>query len=222
MVRFAPLAALSLMTLPALVAPAHAQQRVVRRDLGFSFVMPDGYDYATREVTLDGPGLVLDGPLSKPRTQISTTSYTLNTYLITGIAVITSVPDPTKGESLARPRGSDVEQMFELLRKATGGAIAINYQGTAEIVVDGVSATAMSLTVHEPTQGTDMRIRLLFIAKDGKQMTFLFACLDNEFPQKVFSFEKFMKSLRWLNREGLPPIVEPKPAPKKPAGKKKA
>lgn len=215
MVRFAPIAAVSLMALPAFVQPAHAQGRIVRRDLGFSFVMPDGYEYATRDVSLSAPGMVLDGPLSRPTTQINTPSYALNTYLITGIVVTTHVPDPSKAESLERPRETEVKTMFEELRKLTNGAISINYQGAAIIKVDGVEATAMSLTIHEPIQATDLRLRVLFIAKDGKQFGFIFACQDSEFQEKVPAFEKLMASLRWLNRDGLPAL--PKPAPAKPA-----
>lgn len=221
MVRFAPVAALSLIALPAMMQPAHAQGRVVRRDLGFSFVVPDGYDFAPEDRVPKPYAFKLNGPLSAPTTLIGTEDLVLNRYLIAGIMAAAITPDPTKNEDLGLPSDADVEKMMSGVGASRPDRLAVNFQGSADIRIDGERARAFSLTLTEPTTRNGVRMRMIFTAHSGRAYIFTFSCVDGEFPGKVVAFEKTMASLRWIDRTGLPPLPEAKPAPKKPTGKKK-
>ena len=211
--RFAIAAACAALSVSILSAPVYAQGRIVRRDIGFSYILPDEY---TIDDTLETSELKLDlsGPLSHPKTIFNSSNLTVNSYLITGIGVLVHVPDPRKGENLDLPRDTEIAHVMDMLRELTRGQLALNFQGSAKIKVDSVDAMAISLAFTDDDHMETLRLRLIFVPKDGKQYTFLFGCLDSEFQGKVPAFEKFMNTLRWTNRQGLPPL--PKPQPKTP------
>ncbi len=230
--RFAP-ALLAALGIVAVCLPAQAQEKVTRLDHGFSYVIPSEYktDPKSDPDGLFGDTLVdliiKEGSLDRTIAQNSSgyvnmsilSSITVTTISVEKIIIIPGDdkpdPNPTSVESKnriterAKRFVSGMASLFKLAH------ISLDYQNSAPIKVSGQDAIAVRCNSFVEGSDTEYTVRFIFLIRNSKLYTFLFASKNDEFEEKVGAFDKFMKSFKFLT----PPGAKPTPAPKKPKKK---
>jgi hypothetical protein len=226
---------LATLGIAAICAPAQAQERITRLDYGFSYVIPNGYridpDFSVDG--LFGDTLIdlqtKDGILS--RGVAGSSGYTnisiLSSITLTSLPVerIIITPDDDKPKSNTSPEEekkrvtSRAKRLVEGLDRAFRKAgITMDYQNSAPIKVSGEDAIAVRCNSFVEGSDTEYTVRLIFLIRQDKLFTFLFAAKNADFEEEVKPFDAFMRSFKFLKIPGTQPT--PKPAPKPPLKKK--
>jgi hypothetical protein len=221
-----------IVVLGTVAGPAFAQEKVVRLDYGFSYVIPRDYrpSPAERRNVLGEDLIALE---IKRGTQTQTLSESAtgatNLSILSSIRLValpasqtirTGGDDkPADGEAPAIDEDSArrvVEGLNSVMRLS---GTTLDYQKSAMIKVSGYDAAAILCTGFSQRLNESFTIRLIFLPRKGKMYLFLFGSLNSEFEEKVGAFNAFMKSFQFLTPPGAKPT--PKNTAKKPVGKKK-
>lgn len=204
------LPALAALSVAAISAPARAE-RTTRYDLGISYVIPDGYHDGTAE-KLTTANLLIRENVGKVIETVSENAqgYT-NLSLISGILLFVTNSDG-KTNDFGKKEAEGLLRGLNAIYSRAG--VNFDYQNSAKIRVDNRDALAILSNITIANLNEPVTARLIFVANEGKQYTFIYGAPNLEFDSKVVAFEKFMKTFKFLVRPGTEkPAPKPKPAP---------
>ena len=216
-------------------APALAQEKVTRLDYGFSYVIPQGYrvDPHFSEIGLFGETLIdLQTKEGILKNTTQGTNAFINHFVVSSITLTSQplekvivTPEGTKpvgGETpdaekkrITSASKNLVQNLNSIFRLAN---VTMDYQNSASIKVSGEDAIAVRCNSYVGDSDIEFTVRLIFMIRKDKLLTFLFAAKNTDFEEEVKPFDAFMRNFKFLT----PPGAKPKPtlAPPKPKKKK--
>jgi hypothetical protein len=220
------------LSIAAVCAPAQAQEKVMRPDFGFSYTIPRGYriDPDSSGKGLFGDVLIdletKDGILS--RTVAQSNSGYVNLSILSSIMLTTLplerviiTPEDNKPKEQETPEAqkkrvtNSAKRLVESLNRVFRLAgVTMDYQNSAPIKVSGEDAIAVRCNSYKEGSDTEYTVRLIFLIRQEKLWTFLFAAKNTDFEEEVKPFDAFMRSFQFLRPPGAKPT--PKPGSKKP------
>ena len=215
------------------LAPAHAQQKVVRTDYGFSYTIPAGYHQdpePTRVIRVDSPIGLLSDEATTTRTLEDTATQTTNLVILSAMRLYilpaaqtirmggaSASKQADEESAIDEPSARRFIEAFNQALKPTG--TNLDYQRSALIKIAGEPAAAIRCNASSQRLSEYFTARLILLPHDGKMYLFAFGALNGEFDEKVVAFDRFMTSFKFLKAAAPPLNVSPakpkaKPTPK--------
>ena len=223
----------ALAALSALAAPAFSQQKVVDTNYGFSYSIPSGYhpedlrDRVRAISRMENPIHLVINEGTETRTLADTASVTVNLrwlstiqLLILGSSSSSSSANPLRPQTLNETTAREFVRLFNMGLKPIGSNL--DYQRSAKVKIGGADALAILCNASEEGIPEYFTVRLILMPRpQNKVYLFAFGALNEEYPQKVAAFDRFLTSFKFLSLDDDAPKPKPTAKPKAPATKPK-